>query len=122
MKKILSKLEELVKELDCIVYCYCFMATHYHLLVEEVKDPIANLMSRLLTSYGLYFNRKYERSGPLFADRFKSILVQKESYFLQLSPYIHLNPVHLDIVKDPRGYLYLSFNEYLKERKVSDYR
>jgi len=98
------------------------MPNHYHFLVEEKRTPIAKLMGRLFTSYSLYFNKKYNRQGPLFQDRFKSKLVQKESYFLEVSRYIHLNPYKSAMTKNPEEYKYSSLREYLNNssRKIID--
>ena len=56
---------------------YCLMPNHFHFLVEEKRMTIAKLMGRIFTSYGVYFNKKYKRQGPVFADRFKSKLIQR---------------------------------------------
>ncbi len=118
--KFLNKFGDLNRELDFIVYSYVLLPNHFHFLIEINKTPLAKIMSRLLTSYGVYFNKKNERRGPIFEDRYKSILVQKESYFLQLSRYIHLNPVKAKLVTDPVSYPYSSFAEIVgrKESKI----
>jgi len=110
--KLLDKLSQLIVEGDWIIYAYCLLPNHYHLLVEENKTPIAKLMGRLFTSYGVYFNKKYKRQGPLFQDRFKSKLIQKDAYFLEVSRYIHLNPYKANLVNDPQDYPYSSLREY----------
>lgn len=112
-EKLLDKLSSLLLEGDWIIYAYCLMPNHYHLLVEQRKTPIAKLIGRLFTSYGVYFNKKYQRQGPLFQDRFKSKIVQKDSYFLEVSRYIHLNPVNANLVKTPEDYPFSSLGEYL---------
>ncbi len=111
-EKLLNKLSSLLLAGDWIIYAYCLMPNHYHFLVEERKTPIAKLIGRLFTSYGVFFNKKYQRNGPLFADRFKSKIVQKDSYFLEVSRYIHLNPVEAKLVKAPEDYPYSSLGEY----------
>lgn len=112
-RHLIRKLAELIAQGDWIIYAYCFMPNHYHLLLEEQRTPIAKLIGRLFTSYSLHFNRKYDRNGPLFQDRFKSKLVQKDTYFLQVSRYIHLNPVKDGLVRDPLAYPYSSLHEYV---------
>lgn len=111
-EKLLNKLYSLLLAGDWIIYAYCLIPNHYHLLVEERKTPIAKLIGRLFTSYGVYFNKKYQRHGPLFSDRFKSKIIQKDSYFLEVSRYIHLNPVEAKLVKNPEDYPYSSLGEY----------
>lgn len=60
-------------------------------------------MQRVLTGYAVYYNRRHRRSGHLLGNRFKSTLVDKEAYFLELVRYIHLNPVRAGLVKDMRA-------------------
>lgn len=75
---------------------YCLMPNHFHLLVREKTDGgITTFMKKLSTSYSMYFNTKYNRSGALFEGRFKSLLVDNEPYFNYVFSYIHLNPVKL---------------------------
>jgi len=113
----LTKLESLLKELGHRIYCYCLLPNHYHFLIENRKEKLSKLMGRLLTSYSMYFNKKHSKNGPLFQNRFKSIVVQKESYFLELSRYIHLNPVKLGLVNKPEDYPYSSLNEIISGNK-----
>lgn len=119
-ERLLEKLSSLTMEGDWIIYAYCLMPNHYHLLVEEKSIPIAKLIGRLITSYSVYFNKRNKRHGPLFEDRFKSKLVQKDNYFLEVSRYIHLNPVKSGLVDNPEDYEYSSLREYIgyKERGI----
>ena len=119
-EKLLQKLSDVLTEGDWVVYAYCLMPNHFHFLVEEKRMTIAKLMGRIFTSYGVYFNKKYKRQGPVFADRFKSKLIQKDNYFMQVSRYIHLNPIEARLVNDPLKYPYSSLAEYAGEstRKI----
>ena len=110
-EQFLNKLKALTQESDFSVYCYTLLPNHFHISLETRKTTLSKILGRLLTSYAVYFNKKYNRVGPLFQDRFKSILVQKDNYFLQLSCYIHLNSVEAGIVTDPLDYPYSSFAE-----------
>jgi putative transposase len=72
---------------------YCLMPNHFHFLIKQNdKVSIEGFMRALMTRYSMYFNKKYERVGPLFQGRYKAVLVNDESYLLHLSRYIHLNP------------------------------
>jgi putative transposase len=82
------------------VLAFSLLPNHFHLLVRTLKTPLSVFMSRLLTGYSCYFNKRHERSGHLFQNRFKSFVVDEESYFLELVRYIHLNPVRAGLVKD----------------------
>lgn len=75
---------------------YCLMPNHYHLLVylKEV-DGVERLMRSIMTTYSMYFNRKYERSGTLFQGPFKASRITNEAYFWHISRYIHLNPLDI---------------------------
>lgn len=78
---------------------WVLMSNHFHLLVETGQEPISRFMSRLLTRYAGYFNRRHRRCGRLFQNRYKSIVCDKDSYFKELVAYIHLNPLRAGLVK-----------------------
>ncbi len=80
------------------VYAFALIPNHFHLLLRRGGTPLSRVMQRLLTSYALKFNKRHRRSGYLFQNRYKSIICQEESYFLELVRYIHLNPVRAKIV------------------------
>lgn len=84
-------------------YGWVLMPNHFHLLIRSGVKPLSELMSRLLTGYAVYFNRKYKRSGYLYQNRYKSILCQEDNYLLELVRYIHLNPLRAKLVKDMEG-------------------
>jgi REP element-mobilizing transposase RayT len=67
------------------------MDNHYHLLMETPKANLSQIMQNINTSYTVYVNRKYQRSGHLLQGRFKGIIVDKDRYLIALSRYIHLN-------------------------------
>jgi len=93
------------------------MPNHYHLHVKRNNDSLSTIIHWLQTSHSVYFNKKYKHYSPVFTGRFKSILIQKETYHLQLSKYIHLNPVKASIVKKPQEYTYSSYGEIIGEPK-----
>ncbi len=75
---------------------YCLMSNHLHILLKEDKEGgISLFMQKVSTAYTMYFNRKYERTGPLFSGKFKARHVDNENYLKYLFAYIHLNPVKL---------------------------
>lgn len=119
--KFLLTLEKLKRKYDHKLYGYCLMPNHFHLLIETREIPISKIMSSLLTSYTMYFNKKYKRSGHLFQDRFRSLICEKENYFLTIARYIHLNPVKAGLVKNPEDYFWSSHNEYIgSESRIVD--
>jgi len=75
---------------------YCLMPNHFHILLyEKVEDGISLFMQKLLTAYSMYFNKKYERKGPLFESKFNSKHIDTDDYIKWVFSYIHLNPVKL---------------------------
>jgi REP element-mobilizing transposase RayT len=89
----LVRLESLLSATETICYAWALMPNHFHLLLRTANTPISDLMKRLLTGYVITFNRRHDRVGRLFQNRFKSILCQEDVYFLELIRYIHLNPI-----------------------------
>lgn len=76
--------------------CFCLMPNHFHLLVKQNdRTAMTEFMRKVFTSYSMYFNRKYKRSGTLFESRYKASLIDRSDYLLHLSRYIHHNPVNL---------------------------
>ncbi|MFC1626927.1 transposase [Patescibacteria group bacterium] len=96
---------------------YCLMPNHFHLLVYQFNDrSIADFMKSLSMKYSIYFNRKNNRTGPLYEDRYKAVEVTSENQFIYLTKYIHRNP--LDILPSKtrlEGYKYSSYGNYLKK-------
>lgn len=92
---------------------YCLMPNHVHMLVfQSDKTAMTELLRALMTSYGMYFNHKYERVGPVFQSRYKASRITTDSYLQHISRYIHLNP------QDWRDYQYSSLPYYLKQRSA----
>jgi putative transposase len=97
------------------VSAYCLMPNHYHLLVRTPEGNLARCMRHVGSLYTQYFNRKHDSDGPLFKGRYKSILVEEESYLLQLLRYIHQNPIRAGIVERMEKYPWSSHNGYLTD-------
>ena len=86
------------------------MGNHFHILLETQYPNLSKSVQWINVSYAGYFNRKYKRNGYLFQGRFKSILVDADSYLKQLSRYIHLNPVRAGLVDRPTDYNWSNYN------------
>ncbi len=97
---------------NCVYYAYCLMSNHFHLLIREQSEKIGDVIKRIAGSYVYYYNRKYQRDGHLFKERFKSEPVNDMGYFVTLLRYIHQNPVKAGMVKDVGTYEYSSWSEY----------
>ncbi len=105
----LDLIEEAVERFNWRCYAYCLMDNHYHLLVETVAG---NLSVGMRHSNGVYtqrFNRGHHRVGHLFQGRFKSIMVDRDAYLLELCRYIVLNPVRAGMVERPEDYVWSSY-------------
>ena len=94
------------------LYAYCLMPNHIHILIKEGKEPLSTVFRRLGTSFVYWYNLKYDRSGHLFQDRYKSEVVEDDAYFLTALRYIHRNPVKGGLCNDPGEYPYSSFPHY----------
>lgn len=107
---------------QCKIHAYCMMTNHIHLLLETSEDEIGRFMKCLSERYAMYFNHKYQYRGHLFESRYKSCLVKEDSYFLQTSRYIHLNPVKARIVVKPEDYRWSSYQTMiaLKDDRITE--
>lgn len=114
----LRKLYALKNKFDHSIYALCIMPNHFHISIQTRKTPISKIMASLTTSYSMYFNRTYSHFGPVFQNRFKSILIESDPYFLKLSQYIYLNPVKAGLVKNPMLYPYSSIREALGQEPL----
>lgn len=90
-------------------HAYCLMSNHYHLLVETQAPTLSKGMKYINGTYTQAFNRRHKRVGHVFQGRFKGILVDKDSYLLELSRYIVLNPVRARIVRSAKDWPWSSY-------------
>ena len=96
----LGRLAKLCEAKALSVYAWALLDTHFHLLVRSGNQSLPHSMRRLLTGYVVNFNRRHKRYGHLFQNRYKSILCEEDPYLLELTRYIHLNPLRVGIVKN----------------------
>jgi putative transposase len=116
-EKFLSNLGESASRFSVIIHCYVLMGNHYHLVIETPQANLSVFMHAIQSGYTTYFNKKRNRSGHLFQGRYKSLLVDKDAYLLELSRYIHLNPVAAHITEKPEDYRYSSYHAYLNPKE-----
>ncbi|MCX6356712.1 MAG: transposase [Candidatus Aureabacteria bacterium] len=94
-RKFLKILEESVSEFGVEVHCYVMMINHFHLLLRTQLGNLNRFMQKFNTAYITYFNRRHARTGHLYQGRYKAILIDADNYLLELSRYVHLNPVRV---------------------------
>ena len=105
----LGILEDVIKRFNWLCHSYCLMGNHYHLLLETIDGNLSAGMRHINGVYTQYFNRRHDRVGHVFQGRFKSILMEKERYLLELCRYVVLNPVRAGMVKLPEEYGWSSY-------------
>ena len=104
-------------------HAYCLMGNHYHLLLETPKANLGRIMRHVNGIYTQRHNRLRNTDGPLFRGRYKAILVDKDAYLLQLSRYIHRNPIDMKrpLVSRLSDYVWSSFPTYINKAKAQSW-
>lgn len=92
---------------------YCLMGNHVHLLLKTEKEELGQIFRRIGASYVYWYNHKYNRTGHLFQDRYKSEVVETDAYLFAVLRYIHQNPLKAGMVKKLEEYTWSSYAEYL---------
>lgn len=109
MLEVIDKVKALV---GFELFAYCLMHNHVHLLIKETEEePIGSIMKRISVRYVMWFNRKYERVGHLFQDRYKSECVDEQAYYLVVLRYILQNPIKAGVVSRLDAYPWSSYHE-----------
>ena len=102
------------------VYAYCLMGNHVHLLLQTGKEPLELAMKRISTRFVVWYNAKYDRTGHLFQDRYKSEPVDDDAYFITVLRYILRNPVKAGICEQPEAYELSSAKDYYEGGGLTD--
>ncbi len=119
-KRFLETLGYYEKTSNYMLYGFCLMDNHIHLLIKEQEESISQIIKRISGSYVYWYNQKYERCGHLFQERYKSEVVETEAYFLVGLRYIHQNPLKAGIAKNVSKYLWSSYHDYTGNPGISD--
>lgn len=117
--KFLAYIKEAGDKFGTVLHAYVFMTNHYHLILETPQGNLSRAMHHINGSYTTYVNNKRKRSGHLFQGRYKAIIVDKDSYLLELSRYIHLNPVRAGLAERPEDYPYSSYKAFVSGKDVN---
>ncbi|MBR4776073.1 MAG: transposase [Lachnospiraceae bacterium] len=104
------------------LHAICLMTNHFHMLLTTGSDELWKIMQKLLSIYAEKYNHKYDFSGQLFEGRYTSKIIEDEYYFMEVSRYIHLNPVKAGMVMAPADYEYSSYASYMGAGKDLDFR
>lgn len=103
------------------ILAYCIMRNHAHILIytKEINE-MADFMQRINTTYALYYNKKENRVGYVYRDRYKSEVIYNQKYLTNCIKYIHMNPVKANIVKLEKDYPFSSYNDYINKTGIID--
>src|SRR5690606_35772421 len=93
---------------------------HIHLLIREVDDSVSEAIKRIASTYVRWYNKKYERCGHLFQERFKSEPINNEFSLLRVIRYIHQNPLKAGMTKYIMEYKWTSYHEYISKKVIVD--
>lgn len=115
----LSLVEDGVERFSHRVHCYCLMSNHVRLVIQVADIPLSCIMQNLSFRYTRYINLKTQRIGHLFQGRYKALLIETDSYLLELARYIHNNPVRAKKVQVASDYQWSSHSEYVKSSPVA---
>jgi putative transposase len=109
----LTLLEEIQVRYGVELHAYCLMGNHYHLLVRTPRANLGRAMRHLDGVYTQHYNKSMSRDGVLFRGRYKACLIDADSYLIEVSRYIHLNPVRAKLISRPEQYLWSSYRAYI---------
>ena len=112
-KKFLKELVRVKEKYKIQILAYCLMPNHVHLEIKDQSDNVDKMMQSIQVSYSAYFNKKYERIGHLFQNRFVSKCIGDEQYLLSLCRYIHQNPVKARL-STIENYRWSSYSSYIQ--------
>ncbi|MDW7683252.1 MAG: transposase [Bacillota bacterium] len=102
------------------IYAYCLMDNHVHLELKEGFEPLGTSIKRIIGKYVLAYNKKHERCGHLFQERFKSEPIETDSYFLTVLRYILQNPDKANLQGKLQNRLWTSYIEYINGARIVD--
>lgn len=114
-EKFKEYLAEAQEKHSFILHSYVLMTNHYHLILETPEKNLSRIMHHINSSYTTYTNIKRKRSGHLFQGRYKAIVVDKDNYLMELSRYLHLNPVRANMTQRPEEYPYSSYRTMVSD-------
>ena len=118
--RFLECVEKARKILGFQVHALCLMTNHFHMTIETADTELWKIMQRILHPYSMDFNHKYHFTGHLFESRYTACIIEDDRYFLEVSRYIHLNPVKALMVREPLAYEYSSYGLFAGDERMDD--
>jgi len=113
-KAMFSLLKEAKSKFCFRLHAYTLMQNHFHFVIEtSEKGTISEIMHHINGKYTKHFNSMHKRSGHLFQGRFHGVLIDKDNYLLEVTRYVHLNPVRAGLVEYPEEYKWSSYRHYI---------
>ena len=112
-QRYLTELSDAFHEFGCDLLAYALMPNHVHLVIRDQQGQLSRCMQILNARYTRYFNRRYQRIGHLYQGRFYARLVDRNEYLLQVTRYVHLNPVRARLAARPADYTWSSYRAYV---------
>ncbi|MDQ6962322.1 MAG: transposase [Mariprofundaceae bacterium] len=101
------------------IHAFCLMQNHVHLLIQVSDVPLSKIIQNLGFRYTRYINRCKQTTGHLFQGRYKAILIDADTYLLELIRYIHLNPVRAKVCSTPDLFAWSSHNSYINKQPIA---
>ena len=122
-QEFLKLLADVTQRFDAVIHAYCLMTNHYHLLIETPQANLSRIMRHVNGVYTQKYNWLNHSDGSLFKGRYKSVLVDQDDYLLQLSRYIHRNPIDTEspMVDDLAEYPWSSYPAYINQSRAPDW-
>ncbi len=116
--QFLHKLKTSSCKIPVSILAYCLMPNHFHFLLKQKSNiPIYKIFNRIGSSFVQWYNHKYDRRGKLFAGKLQHKFIKTDGYLIQLTKYIHANPVKANLVADLCSWKYSNYPEFLGLRK-----
>ncbi len=112
-KLILRSLSEMVEEKRCVIYAYCVMDNHIHLVLNEMNDDISKIMNTLKSKISKLFRMNNAYNGKVFGNRFRSEPIVSDDYLFAVIRYVHNNPIKAKMVNKISNYRWSSYNDYI---------
>ena len=112
-QRFLEYLSSATTRYGAVIHCYCMLGNHYHIFLQTPHGNLSQIMRHINGAYTTYYNVKRNHAGHLFQGRYKAIVVEADQYALELTRYVHLNPVRAGMVDSPEDFRWSSYSSYV---------